>query len=97
VDEQKGHHAMNAQALVHHLVAAQLHIEATAIEDAQTFDELGLDPLDLVLVVIRLDHLDRGDGNFPVAALDDAKTIRDLVALVDVWVHGDTFGQDARH
>jgi hypothetical protein len=49
-----------------------------------------LDPLDLVLVVLRLESLDRGKGDFPVAALDRATTVGDLVALVDRWLQGDT-------
>jgi acyl carrier protein len=73
------------QSLVHGLLAAKLRIEAGSIDDTQRLDELGLDPLDLVLVVLRLEEFDRGRGDFPVAALEQAKTVGDLVALVDRW------------
>jgi acyl carrier protein len=84
---------MTVQARVHHLVASHLHIAEAAIEDRHTFDELGLTPLDVVLVVLRLEQLERGEGQFPVAALDDARTVGELVALVDDWLAG---GRPAR-
>jgi acyl carrier protein len=78
-----------AQALVHYLVATQLQIDRAWIEDVQSFDELGLDQLDLVLVVIRLEDLNPGEGEFPLKELADATTVGDLVALVDVWLERD--------
>ena len=83
---------MNSQALIHHLVATQLRIDETSITDADGFDELGLAPLDLVLVVLRLEDFDRGEGNFPLGALEDAKTVGDLVTVLELWVHGQTPG-----
>jgi acyl carrier protein len=80
----------SSQALVHHLLASQLRIDVASIKDAYSFDELGLDPLDLVLTVTRLEDFDRGDGDFPVAALDRAQTVGDLVALVDLWLQRST-------
>ncbi len=53
------------QALVHQLLASRLHIDEASISDKDRFDDLGLTALDLVLVVLRLDPLDRGDGEFP--------------------------------
>jgi hypothetical protein len=90
-DEQKGN-AMNSpsQSLVHYLLASHLRIDDALIKDAYRFDEMGLDPLDLVLVVLRLEGLDHGKGDFPVAALDRATTVGDLVALVDQWLQRDT-------
>jgi acyl carrier protein len=79
----------HSQALVHHLLASRLRIDDESIEDTHSFDELGMDPLDLVLVVIRLEDFDRGGGDFPVAALDHARTVGDLVELVDVWLSRD--------
>jgi acyl carrier protein len=80
---------MDSQSLIHHLVATQLRIDEPSIHDADTFDELGLSPLDLVLVVLRLEDFDRGDGSFPLGELEDARTVGDLVTLVDLWVQRD--------
>lgn len=77
----------HTQALVHSLIASQLHIPDESIEDTGTFDALGLDLLDLLFVVLRLEKFDSGKGDFPVASLDDARTVGDLVALVDGWLH----------
>jgi acyl carrier protein len=74
-----------SRPLVHGLVASHLRIDDRAIEDTHRFDELGLVPLDLVLVVLRLEDAAAGNDNFPVAALEHAQTVGDLVALVDVW------------
>jgi acyl carrier protein len=78
------------QALVHQLLASRLHIDDASISDKDRFDDLGLTPLDLVLVVLRLDRLDRGDGEFPLYALDHATTVGDLVDLVELWLQRDT-------
>ncbi len=48
------------RALVHQLVASRLHRDAASIDDADHFEDLGLSPLDLVLIVLRLERLDRG-------------------------------------
>jgi acyl carrier protein len=85
------------QALVHQLLASRLHIDETAIGDTDRLDDLGLTPLDLVLVVLRLDRLDRGSGEFPVSALDHATTVGDLVDLVDVWLQRDTLPSSLAH
>jgi len=69
----------STRSLVHRLVAARLQLDEASIEDADHFDELGLTPLDVVLVVLRLDRLRPGDGDFPVYALDCATTVGDLV------------------
>jgi acyl carrier protein len=78
------------QTLVHHLVADHLQVDEASIEDADAFDELGLDPLDLVLIILRLENLDRGRGDFPVAALDHARAVGDLVVIVDIWLQRNT-------
>jgi hypothetical protein len=41
---------------VHYLLALQLQTSDEAIEDAQILDDLGLNPLDLVLFVLRLEE-----------------------------------------
>jgi Phosphopantetheine attachment site len=78
------------QTVVHHAIACQLRLEDASIEDAHTFEELRMDPLDLVLVVLRLEDLDRGQGDFPLTALADAKTVGDLVLLADLWLQQGT-------
>ena len=83
-DERKGN-VMNARELVHHLVASRLHVADRNVDDAHTFRELGLAPLDLVLIVLRLESCDPGDGQFPVAALAEATTIGELVGIVERW------------
>jgi|HubBroStandDraft_5_1064220.scaffolds.fasta_scaffold255827_1 acyl carrier protein len=75
----------DSQALVHHLLAVQLQTSDEAIEDAQGLDDLGLDPLDLVLFVLRLEEWAGGHDEFPLLGLDHAETVADLVALVDLW------------
>jgi hypothetical protein len=76
--QQKGD-PMNypSQALVHHLFASHLQIDDASIKNTHSFDELGLDPLDLVLVVLRLEDFDRGNG---------------VVALVDFWRQSELAG-----
>jgi|HubBroStandDraft_2_1064218.scaffolds.fasta_scaffold13597_3 acyl carrier protein len=74
-----------SRTLVHASIASQLRIDEASVADAQRFEELGLDPLGLVQVVIRLESLDPGDGDFPVAMLEHARTVGDLVELVDLW------------
>jgi acyl carrier protein len=78
------------QTLVHQLLAARLHVDATSLHDSDRFDDLGLGPLDLVLVVLRFERMDRGDGEFPLYALDHATTVGDLVDLIELWLQVDT-------
>ena len=78
------------QTLVHRAIASQRRIDDASVADAHTFEELGIDPLDLVLDVLRLEDLDRGQGDFPLTALADARTVGDLVLLVDLWLQQGT-------
>jgi acyl carrier protein len=78
------------QALVHRLLASRLRVDEASIKDTDRFDDLGLGPLDIVLVVLQLDRLDRGDGEFPVLALEHATTVGDLVDLVELWLQCET-------
>jgi len=96
--EQKGKAVKShTQALVHSLVASQLRIDDALIDDANLLDEVGLDPLNLVMVVLRLEDLDGRGGGFPLAKLDLAKTIGDLVSLIDVWLQRDTTPSPMEH
>jgi acyl carrier protein len=74
-----------AQAMVHHVLAAQLELEDGQIEDTQQLGDLGLRPLDLVIVVLRLEGAVQAETDFPLSALDSVDTVGDLVALVDDW------------
>ena len=80
---------LSPQALVHQLLASRLHIDEASIEDTDRLDDLGLTPLDLVLVVLRLDRFDRGDGEFPLYQLEHATTVGHLVDLVELWLRRD--------
>jgi hypothetical protein len=79
----------SSQALVHHLLASQSRIDEASLTAAHRIDQLGLGPLDLVLVGLRVEALHRGHGDFPVAALDYATTVGDLVTLVDRWLESE--------
>jgi hypothetical protein len=90
-EDRKGE-VMNddTRVLVHGLVASQLRVDEASIADDDRFEHIGLDPLDLVLVVLRLERYDYGQGEFPIAALECATTVGDLVLIVDVWLHRET-------
>jgi acyl carrier protein len=81
-----------SESLVHHVLASQLRIEDRAVENGRTFDELGMDRLDLMLVVLRLEDCACADGDRLLAELDhrmtasDRTTVGDLVRLVDGYV-----------
>jgi hypothetical protein len=79
-----------SQRIVHQLLASHLGVDETSIGDADGLDALGLEPLDVVLVLIRLGDLGGGSRDFPMAALARARTVGDLVALVDLWLQHDT-------
>lgn len=83
--------AMNPppRALVHQLLASRLHIEEASIRDTDLLDDLGVAPLDLLLVVLWLDRLDHVDDEFPLYALEHANTVGDLVDLVEPWLQSD--------
>jgi hypothetical protein len=78
------------QTLVHRLTARRLHVDEASIRDTDRFDELGLGPLAVVLIVLQLDGLDPGSGEFPVLALAQATTVGDLVDVVETWLQPQT-------
>jgi acyl carrier protein len=76
-------------------IALALHLDAppeTLAEGQHLEADLGLDALDLILVVLRLDEL--ADAEFPVAELEHAQTVADLVDLVLAWRHDDEAFRD---
>lgn len=67
-------------------LALHLNVDPSAIHPLMSLDEdLGLDPLDLVLVVLRLEEL--GEAEFPVADLESIHSVNDLADLVRSWTH----------
>jgi acyl carrier protein len=75
-----------SRTLVHHYLASRLRMDQTSIHDALNLDELGVDPLDLVLIVLRLEDAHRDAGEFPIAPLEHVTTVADLVTVVDRWL-----------
>jgi acyl carrier protein len=78
---------MNAhsQKFVRYLISSHLGHREALIEDATTFDELGLDTLDLALVALRIEDVTGAQGDFFIHALDHTTTVGDLATLVDRW------------
>jgi acyl carrier protein len=74
---------VNFQA-VQMTLGLHLRVDPGTIELEQDLElDLGLDPLDLVLVVLRLEELECAE--FPIADLETVVTVGDLVALVRSW------------
>jgi acyl carrier protein len=77
--------------LVRQAVAQHLGIDDLEIhEDQHLEDGLGLDPLDLVLVALRLEelgqvHIASELAEFPVADLERVVTVGDLADMVGGW------------
>ncbi len=70
--------------IVRFALALHLDIDPEMISDAQELDrDLGLDPLDLVLIVLRLEELN--EIEFPVADLEGIATVGDLAEVVRAW------------
>ena len=78
------------RSLVHSLIASQLHVAMAHVGDEDRFADLGLQPTDLVVIVLRLEQFDGGQGEFPLAALERAETVGDLVILVHFWLQRET-------
>ena len=73
--------------------ALALHLSADPgrIEPEHRLEaDLGLDPLDLVLVVLRLEEIE--DAEFPVADLETVITVADLVGVVRAWSRSERSG-----
>lgn len=69
---------------VRQVLATHLDLPPSEIvTDRRLVEDLGLHPLDLVLVVLRLEEIEAAE--FPLADLEDISTVGDLVALVVRW------------
>ena len=75
----------SSQALVHALLASVLPTAGAPIRDADILDELGADAQVLVFVTSRLEELQPENGDFPIVPLAYARTVGDLVKLVESW------------
>lgn len=68
------------------LFAIALHLERdpdTISLNDRLAEDLGMDPLDLVLVALRIEEW--ASGEFPVGDLESAVTVGDLVDVVACW------------
>jgi hypothetical protein len=78
-----------SRALVHELLASLLPTAHATISDEDGLDELGADALVLFSVVARLEQFVPENGYFPIVPLTYAKTVGDLVELVESWSRHD--------
>jgi acyl carrier protein len=70
--------------IVRFALALHLSVDPDEIAMSDRLEaELGLDPLDLVLVALRLEEIE--EGEFPVAQLESVATVADLVGIVRAW------------
>ncbi len=70
--------------LVELAIARHLGSKCKEVHASQRLDEdLGLDPLDVILIVIRLE--DEAGIEFPVGSLDRVRTVRDLAEAIREW------------
>ena len=73
-----------SQTIVHAMLASYLPAEPETLEDSLLLeDELGLDPLDLVLVAVRLAELVPRSEGLPFGRLQSLRTVGDLVDLFE--------------
>jgi hypothetical protein len=59
------------------------------LHDADVLDELGVDAAVLVSIAGELEELEPDSGDFPIVPLAYAKTVGDLVELVESWSQRD--------
>ena len=79
----------SSRALVHELLVSLLQTADATINDADVLDELGADELVLFSIVAKLEQFEPENGYFPIAPLAYAKTVGDLVELVESWSRRD--------
>lgn len=70
--------------LVELAIARHVGPKHAEVHASQRLDEdLGLDPLDVILIVIRLEE--QAGVEFPVGSLDGVRTVRDLAEAIRDW------------
>lgn len=83
--------------VVHAALALHLSVDARAIESSQRIAaDLGLDAFDLVLVALRFEETAPARGEFPMELLESVRTVRELTALYEAWLDGDTMTDEER-
>ena len=66
-------------------LSRHLGLRAETFEAAMRLEEdLGLDPLDLVLVALRLEEEEQSE--FPLGGLESIRTVADFTELVEEWL-----------
>ncbi len=71
--------------LVHVCLAAHLRLPTTEVDDREVVADLGLMPLDLVWIAMRVEALVLGPCDFPMDRLSKVVTVGDLVQTFDQW------------
>lgn len=73
------------QELVRVALALHLDMDVARITiDSDLEHDLGMDPLDLVLVVLRLEEIE--EAEFPIAELEGVATVGELTMMVRSWM-----------
>jgi hypothetical protein len=73
-------------SLVRRLLASRLHLDEASLAETDRLEDLGLTPLDVALVVLRLHPRSPGYADFPVYELRAATTVGHLAQLVELWL-----------
>jgi acyl carrier protein len=74
----------SAEPMVRNLIARRLGTAPRRILGAHDLQhDLGLDPLDLVLVALDLEEIENDE--FPIAKLETVRTVEDFARVVRVW------------
>jgi len=73
-----------AQSSVRLAIARHIDVPPSELRSTHHLSrDLGLDPLDLVLVALRLEE--GADVEFPIAELESVHTVDDFAELVQAW------------
>jgi hypothetical protein len=72
-------------SLVCRLLAARLRVDEALLKETDRLDELGLTPLDVALLLLRLRRRHLGYAEFPIYLLRSATTVGHLAQLVELW------------
>ncbi len=73
------------QELVRVALALHLDMDVAGITaDSELENDLGMDPLDLVLVVLRLEEIE--ESEFPIAELEGVTTVGELTGMIRSWM-----------
>jgi acyl carrier protein len=95
LDQPSGPKEASMRSRAHRLVAdalaSHLELDPSAVRGSHLLQlDLGIDPLDLVLVVLKLEADEPWRPEFPFSELEHARTVDDFVDLVESWQERDT-------